>query len=754
MTLKRQNCCRFFTAHQRRGMLLLMVLSMLTLFLLIGSLGLVLATRARESARAFAAASVSQTGSSTLARSLLDDALMMLIRGPSGAPSQLPESLLADKYGPPVEGQLVGPLTPVPGSPFLLAATITGLDTARPILLNGRVVTFVPVANDSASITSYRIVEVIKDSTTFRLANTRPNPPSSPPTIFPCKAIINGREFDGSGSNEPYDALDDKNTFLTGVKTTPPTVTVNRVAFDRSPSLPREFDNDGDGVLDGVNVNDAPKIFPDRSSNTGSTLSFKVSYLVLDLDGRINLNAHGQPTGAPSPDYGPAALDISSIVGGAAGFQRLVAGGTTSVAAITSSSNQWRPAPAWGGAIDGRYGNVATTDPYTLRLDLDAPRPAEPKTQLNKTSPFTFSELERVLRQFDDDAPTLPLRLARLLDDASQRLRTLVTTDSWDSPGLPMQALSRLDDWLKTPSNAMASLPPEVQAGLRFNINRDLPGNGVPEKQKFFEHFYTFVVALGAPATESTAQWVANVIDFRDIDSAANTFTPPGGLPSVNGVEPGDLTPAQTGWNGLFRSNFDLMGVPAGKLADLKSNPLDQAVSLAVDYPLIVAASIVPSRFAGNGSLSPSDSRLSRWREPGRVNACTCEDQVWDKLVGNAGVTNPFTTPATMTTLDIYKNEPLIFNTTPPPAPPAPPPKNRNITLFKRDQAARIGNIATTRSHVFAIWITLKITDSADPSSPTVQRLFAIVDRSVPVGYAPGQDLNTRETIRLKRFLQ
>lgn len=750
MTPKRQTLRGVLITHQRRGMLLLMVLSMLTLFLLIGTLGLVLATRARESARAFAAASVSQTGSSALARSLLDEALMMLIRGPSGGAGQLTESLLADKYGPFVEGQLTAPLTTVSGSTFLLAGNITGIDTSQPIRLNGRIVTFVPAANDSASVTSYRIVEVIKDSTTFRLANTKPSPPITPPTIFPCRAIINGREFDGSGSNEAYDAFDGNNTFLTGVKTTPPSVTVTRAAFAANPSDPREFDNDGDGVPDGVN---APKIFPDRSSSTGSTLSFKVSYLVLDLDGRINLNAHGQPTGAPTPDYGPAALDISSIIGGAAGFQRLVNGGTTPVAAMTSSSNQWRPAPFWAGALDGRYGNVATTDPYTLRLDLDAARPAEPKTRLNKTSPFTFSELERVLRQFDDDAPTLPLRLAGLLDDASQRLRTLATTDSWDSPGLPMQALSQLVTWLATPSNAMSSLPPEVQAGLRFNINRDLPGNGVPEKQKFFEDFYTFVVAMGAPATEATAQWVANVVDFRDIDSAANSFDPPGGLPKVNGVEPSSLTPAQNGWNDNFRSNLDLMGIPAGKLADLTSNPLDQAVSLAVDYPLIVAACIVPSRFAGNGSLSPADARLSRWREPGRINACTCEDQVWDKLIGATGVTNPFPTP--ITTLDIYKNVPLIFDVTPPaPPPPTLPPKNQNITLFKRDQATRIGNIATTRSHVLAIWITLKITDSADPSSPTVQRLFAIVDRSVPVGYAPGEDLNTREIIRLKRFLQ
>ena len=61
---------------------------------------------------------------------------------------------------------------------------------------------------------------------------------------------------------------------------------------------------------------------------------------------------------------------------------------------------------------------------------------------------------------------------------------------------------------------------------------------------------------------------------------------------------------------------------------------------------------------------------------------------------------------------------------------------------------------ATVQSNVFAIWITVRITDdSPNAPSPVTKRLFAIVDRSIPVGYLPNKDLNVRDTIRLKRYL-
>ncbi|PQO27406.1 hypothetical protein C5Y96_17865 [Blastopirellula marina] len=86
----------------------------------------------------------------------------------------------------------------------------------------------------------------------------------------------------------------------------------------------------------------------------------------------------------------------------------------------------------------------------------------------------------------------------------------------------------------------------------------------------------------------------------------------------------------------------------------------------------------------------------------------------------------------------------------------------------------RLGNIAGTQSNVFAVWITVGYFEvepvAISPTHPDGWRLaeelgndtgeinrhraFYIIDRSVPVGYVPGEDLNVEDTIMLKRFIE
>ena len=78
----------------------------------------------------------------------------------------------------------------------------------------------------------------------------------------------------------------------------------------------------------------------------------------------------------------------------------------------------------------------------------------------------------------------------------------------------------------------------------------------------------------------------------------------------------------------------------------------------------------------------------------------------------------------------------------------------QDVLSYNRDLANRLASVATVRSNVFAVWITLEVNDSSTTAdSPTCHRLFAIVDRSIPADYYEGENRNVRQTIRLKRFL-
>jgi hypothetical protein len=68
--------------------------------------------------------------------------------------------------------------------------------------------------------------------------------------------------------------------------------------------------------------------------------------------------------------------------------------------------------------------------------------------------------------------------------------------------------------------------------------------------------------------------------------------------------------------------------------------------------------------------------------------------------------------------------------------------------------ATRLANTATHRSHVFAIWVTLRESTANDPDSVKYRRAFYIVDRSIPVGFEEGKDHNVRDIIRLRRIIE
>ncbi|GAB4133963.1 MAG: hypothetical protein Kow0040_17010 [Thermogutta sp.] len=145
-----------------------------------------------------------------------------------------------------------------------------------------------------------------------------------------------------------------------------------------------------------------------------------------------------------------------------------------------------------------------------------------------------------------------------------------------------------------------------------------------------------------------------------------------------------------------------------------------------------------------------------------------------------------------------YDNNRPEFTKTPlfqsPPTDPEDPSLNRESEycdinrnpFFRYRDLMRLGNLATTRSNVYAVWVTIgyfevePITQATVPPGLTPQEIadiypdgyrlgqelgsdsgeikrhrgFFIVDRSLPVGFKRGRDLNVDKAILIKRILE
>jgi hypothetical protein len=301
----------------RRGVLLLIVISMLTLFMMLGVAYLTVATRARTAAKAYAKLTFGADEARIPAATLLDDVLLRIVRGPAPTTTtgavQPPaggdfESLLEDKYGD-ASTTLSGTanVTTTSNSPILTGTLTLASGNLRPTDLVGRVLTFVAPGHVA---TSHRIVRARisannnQPNTTFEITLDKPFriDQAAPPTAA-APVVINGREFSGDPAsltdmNEPWDGFDDKNKFLARVVASG---TVSRYAPVQRPSYgpTAECDNDGDGVPDGQFFSwDLPE-FTDAA---GNTVTVDASVLVVDLDGRFNVNAHASLAPTLYPD--------------------------------------------------------------------------------------------------------------------------------------------------------------------------------------------------------------------------------------------------------------------------------------------------------------------------------------------------------------------------------------------------------------------------------------------------------------------
>jgi hypothetical protein len=340
---------------------------MLTLFMMLGAAYLVVATRSRETARAYAKLSLRNDNVRLPHSQIFDTVMLRVLRGvPAGqsvnvtlAEPKPPgveiattfESLLADKYGGDrdvngnytvvLTGTAVGiNTTPVyERAPVLVLPSVT-LDTlpipapnnGPPFAgtdLAGRVITILGTGRDPSSHRILRANGKGRGPYEIIVDNQPRNRAYEPVNAESCRIVINGREFSGSDPasqpNESWDGFDDANPFLawvaprdlqnqpldkagpfigTGSQALPVSVSssvVQKVGFVKSSSDLTQLnkstngfsygaDNDNDGVNDGFFLDFG---LPTVISPNGDQVTLHASVLILDLDGRVNVNAHG-----------------------------------------------------------------------------------------------------------------------------------------------------------------------------------------------------------------------------------------------------------------------------------------------------------------------------------------------------------------------------------------------------------------------------------------------------------------------------
>jgi hypothetical protein len=414
-------------SNRRRGVLLLIVLSLLTLFMMLGATYLVLAARARATARAFAAATngSSSLPSVSLGQSFVDEAFLRVVRGSVSGSSGVittDNTLLGDKYGTttPQTGTIVSGST---SGSVIISMVVTG--TAPAESLAGRVLTFMLPGLNNASVRVLRAEPVLAGSTArlYLPAGPTLSGKNLTATIITNAAaagtgtthfVINGREFSGSpasgssDANEPYDGYDGRNDFLAN-----PLGASTRPSFSVSGSTANSLavDNDSDGTADSgwIDIGLPPITLP------SGTVYPRAAVLVTDLDGRLNVNLHGSlaaieagPSFYPSQlttgttallgspttptsfstyprgmGFGPAEValdqqaffDDSGNASADVSFQNVTAGITAT--GTGADPITLRPPPRIG-SVEGRYGGNPDRFPNGNRSFDRQPRPGAP----------------------------------------------------------------------------------------------------------------------------------------------------------------------------------------------------------------------------------------------------------------------------------------------------------------------------------------------------------------------------------------
>ena len=705
--------------RKQRGAVLLVVVSMLVLFVLIGVTYAIVSSQYRRSARIVSRQK--QLGMDP--EQHLDSALYQVLRDTRSAASVVRgHSLLRDIYGISVRGKVNnaagGAANPVilQNKQFLRFQGVA-IQQARATPWNGRwnpapqyyagcVLTFTsgPLKGTSTRVVGYQAQGA---TVTFDVVLPQINQLPTRGSEF----VVNGHAFSGAGAghrggqatlgnqalrpnlfgdfgrannymgggaNESYDAVDHQNMALAAVipqegKVIPsfhrpalvrywlgqgswdralqrqailrpmnrvyradppqpgdhPNFTGSNPGFDPLNSATWDIDNDNDGIPDSIWADLGMPVQTDASGRKYKPL---FAMLCVDMDGKLNLNAHGNYSHvlagqqapprevvlaggtlsrqlAPAQGFGPGEISFRGICANRADYDFLLKNrygrdgvpgrpGLDPLSELKLFAYLFTPQDLSGEVAFGidHYGQpvyetparniggkitpaslrqIVTNNPYELNLSQPHQRGWSTTPTVGDT-PYSVAELERVLRFHDADQGALPGRLQRIRHN-----QHLVTTDSYDMPvaNSSDQNLAMLRSLIQARG---IKLPPELQLGLRWNINQPFgngrddnnnrvidepqeaavetwantkipfdhdndgltgakdPSAGYQARQQYAMRLYSLMMAIKDPAilwdtsgdgnatqaetAQRLAQWAVNVVDFRDSDSIMTRF--------------------------------------------------------------------------------------------------------------------------------------------------------------------------------------------------------------------------------------